>query len=87
VGPEVEERVDAQGGGAVVRAPTQKRYPRKPCPLAPVKAHESRRGLYPRGFSTTVAKGGRQTLIEAGRPWLEKSSAVTPGPLPMLLPP
>jgi hypothetical protein len=42
---------------------------------------------YPRGLSTTVASGGRQTSIDAGRPWQGISSASMPGPLPRLLPP
>ncbi len=43
---------------------------------------------YPRrGLKITVAKGGKITWIDAGRPWCEKASACTPGPLPRLLPP
>jgi hypothetical protein len=97
----MENRVDAQAGAAVVSRPSQigalgvagglsATEGSGAAKLPPTRTGSLCSDLYdpcPRGFSTIVASGGRETLIEAGRPWLEKSSAITPGPFPRLLPP
>jgi hypothetical protein len=42
---------------------------------------------YRRGLSTITLSGGKVISTLQGRPWAMWSVAMTPGPLPMLLPP
>ena len=54
--------------------------------IHPLRTGEALTTLYRRGLRITVASGGRVMRTDAGRPWLEYASAISPGPLPMLLP-
>ena len=43
--------------------------------------------IYRFGFNTEIANGGKYASIEAGCPCEPSSVAITPGPLPVFVPP